>query len=416
MMRNSLIIFVILLIWFMPVRAIQGEIPEPAPLIESGEYDILNILLLGSDTSNPRNVGRTDVIMIASFNRTAGTVALISIPRDLYVYIPDWGMQRINTAMGYGETSEKGSGPTRLMDTIRYNLGLEVHYYARVDFNGFRQIIDSIGGVEIAVDCGIEDWRLLEPSLDPNLEESWGLYTLPIGIHTLNGDDALWYVRSRRTSSDLDRGRRQQVIIRAIWGRAKSLGLFNQMPYLWQQIIATVDTDLNLDDLLTLIPIALQLDNTRMLSLTFRQNIEVVVGRSPEGASILIPQEAAIASLVDRLYQPVIASRAFQNSPTIEIVNASGNRSLGQVAAERLAWEGFMPVIAPESDLRFQQSRIIDFTGQTKGSSADLLQDILRVADEFMFNEPDPERIVDYQVILGSSYYACTYGVRPPSG
>jgi anionic cell wall polymer biosynthesis LytR-Cps2A-Psr (LCP) family protein len=73
--------------------------------------------------------------MVISVNRTQGTVALLSIPRDLYVYIPDAGMQRINTAYAQGELAREGNGPALLIETIRYNLGLPIDRYARVDFN-----------------------------------------------------------------------------------------------------------------------------------------------------------------------------------------------------------------------------------------------------------------------------------------
>src|SRR5690606_2195629 len=134
------------------------QIPEPMPLVDEGDYDIVNFLLLGADTTNSDNSGRTDVLTIVSVNRTAGTVSMLSIPRDLYVYIPDHQVARINTAFGWGETNlGQRAGAQLLIDTIRYNLGLEIDYYARVDFNGFHQIVDDLGGVEVAVDCAIQD-------------------------------------------------------------------------------------------------------------------------------------------------------------------------------------------------------------------------------------------------------------------
>src|SRR5690606_2262066 len=139
------------------------------------------------DTTNPDNSGRTDVLTIVSVNRTAGTVSMLSIPRDLYVYIPDHQVARINTAFGWGETNlGEGEGAQLLIDTIRYNLGLEIDYYARVDFNGFHQIVDDLGGVEVAVDCAIQDWRLREPGLDPTVEDNWEMFTLPVGVHLMD--------------------------------------------------------------------------------------------------------------------------------------------------------------------------------------------------------------------------------------
>jgi len=152
-----------------PVTAIPPVMPSASS--PDGD-DVLNVLLLGSDTDNPVNAGRTDAIMVASINRTRGTVSLLSIPRDLFVYIPGWTMGRINTAFGYGEQIAPGQGYALLKDTLRYNLGLEIDFYARVDFNGFRAIINALGGVEITVDCALQDWILKEPELDPRMKRA----------------------------------------------------------------------------------------------------------------------------------------------------------------------------------------------------------------------------------------------------
>src|SRR5262245_21989596 len=102
-------------------RAQDGlTIPEAMPAADESGYDLVNFLLLGSDPSNPQNSGRTDVLMIVSINRTAGTVSLLSIPRDLWVYIPGWGMQRINTAFPHGDNTAgyEGGGKQLIEDTV----------------------------------------------------------------------------------------------------------------------------------------------------------------------------------------------------------------------------------------------------------------------------------------------------------
>src|SRR4051812_20562019 len=166
--------------------------PEAMPLLDNAGYTIENFLLLGSDTTNPVNAGRTDVMVIVSVNRTAGTVSMLSIPRDLYVYIPGYRVYRINSAYGYGEHDGTG-GFQLLSDTIRYNLGIQIDHYARVDFSDFKNIVDALGGVEISVDCAIQDWRLKEPDLDQTVADNWQKFTLPMGVYQMDGDLALWY-------------------------------------------------------------------------------------------------------------------------------------------------------------------------------------------------------------------------------
>ncbi len=417
-MTRLKLIFLLLLLFSLPVMA-QSEneiIPEPMPPVDEQGYDIVNYLLLGSDTSNPQNSGRTDVMMIVAVNRTTGTVALVSLPRDLYVYIPGWEMYRLNSAYGYGEQQREGGGIELLKETIRYNLGLDIDYYARVDFNGFKGIVDALGGVELSVDCAIEDWRLREPALDPTVEENWEKFTIPVGVHRMDGDLALWYVRSRRTSSDFDRGRRQQDMMRALWRHIRDIGLLEQLPDIWGQVTEMVRTDVTLQDMLGLIPLAVNLDTSRIVSYTFRPEIDVKTWMTPEGASVQVPVREEMMALGQKIVQPPTESQLVREHASIEIVNASGMASLGRVAADRLAVEGFVPVISDAAVPSQTYSAIYDYTGRTKGSSLGVLQSILRVSDESLFREPDANRTYDFRVVIGSSYYACTHSVLPPTG
>ncbi len=399
------------------ITAQEDVVPPPMPMLDEGNYDVTHFLLLGSDTANPNNIGRTDALMVVSVNRTSGTVSFLSIPRDLYVYIPGHGMNRINTAFGFGEGDEQveGGGAELLKETIAYNLGIEIDYFARINFASFRALIDDLGGIDVAVDCAIQDWRLREPDLDPTLEENWIMFTLPVGMHHMDGDLALWYARSRRTSSDFDRGRRQQVIMRAIWQRVRALNLYDQLRDIYPQVAESVTTDIELDDLIGLVPLATTIDASRIAAYTFRANIEVTFFTSPEGMSVVRPVPEAIMALAQQMITPPNESELVREHANIEIVNASGVRGFAQVAAERLAWEGFLPTLSSDSVPYRDYTVIYDYTGQRKGSSLSTLQRILRVSDEGVIIEPDPNRTVDFRVIIGGNYYSCTHNVLPPT-
>lgn len=394
----------------------QDDEPLPAsvPMIDEQGYDVTNILLLGSDTSNPNNSGRTDVLLIVSVNRTEGTVALLSLPRDLYVYIPGWRTYRINSAYGHGEQVEAGGGPGLLKETISYNLGLEVDYYARVDFAGFKYLVDAVGGVELTVDCAIQDWQLREPEIDPTIESNWSLFTLPVGLHHMDGDLALWYVRSRRTSNDFDRGRRQQDMLRAIWWRIEDLGLTQQIPEIWGQVSALVDTDLTLPDVIGLLPVAVKLNNIRLTNYRFEQNHHTLSAYTDNGESVQVPVHEQIADLLQEMMTPPTNNQMVTDVIHVEIINATGIADMGRVAADRLAWEGFSVSLVDEVVSRQQYTTIYDYTGQSKGHNRDILQDVLRVADEGVVVQPESAREVDYRVVLGSTYYACTHNVLSP--
>lgn len=391
-------------------------VPVPMPLLDFGDYEVVTFLLLGSDTSNPQNAGRTDVIMLVFVNRTANTLSMLSVPRDLYVYIPERGMQRINTAYGFGENGGgEGGGSALLIETVRHNLGIEVDYHARVDFNDFRDIVNGVGGVEIAVDCAIQDWRLTEPGLDPSDANNWELFTLPVGMHLMDGDLALWYARSRRTSSDFDRGHRHQALMLALWRRVTELGLLNQLPDIWTQVVETVDTDVTLQDAVGLLPVLASIDASQIQSFTLTPYIEVEPGVSPEGANILHINRGAMLSLEDLLITPPTERQLVQERPTVAVINASGVEDLALVVADRLSWEGFVPVVVDGDVPQRRYTSVVDYTGSAKSTSLSTIQDTLRVTDAGVRVEPNAEREFDFRVEVGSEYFACTRNVIAPT-
>src|SRR5574337_1057300 len=149
-----------------PLATPSIPIPEPMPQLHL-DKDIVNILLLGRDTARGSNSYRTDVIIVVSINKKTNSVTLLTIPRDLYVYIPGWTMNRINTASLHGDAiGYPGGGVALLEQTILYNLGIPIHGWARIDFDGFKEVVDLLGGVDIPVSCEMTDWRLKDPALD----------------------------------------------------------------------------------------------------------------------------------------------------------------------------------------------------------------------------------------------------------
>lgn len=397
---------------------ITGDIPEAMPLVDEGGYDIINILLTGHTTgNNSSNPGLTDSLMIVSVNKTIGSVAVVSIPRDLWVYMPDTGMVKINQVYFFAEREEAGSGFAALKATIQYNLGVVVDYYARVNFDSFSALINSVGGIEISVDCAIQDWRLKEPDLDVSNPDNWEMYTLPVGRHTLRGSMALWYVRSRRTSNDIDRGRRQQDVLRALYRKIRAQGLLENFPVLWEQLNQIVVTDITLPTALHLLPVALNTDTADIQYFTFRLTQEVNNGFSDdEGRFILEPNREAIAVLMQQVVLPPTASQSRRQLPTVAVVNASGIDGLAMVTADRLELEGFRAIILDEPGSRRAYNYVIDYTGLDKSNPIESIKDVLSIADSEVEVMPDPQRQYDYMVYIGSEYptFSCTRPVEPP--
>jgi LCP family protein required for cell wall assembly len=219
-------------------------IPPPAEPLAFPEGTV-NILLLGSDRRSGTGF-RTDAILILSMQPANGLVALISVPRDLYVYLPGYTVSRINTAWIYGESLDvPGGGPQLLLDTVRYNLGVPVDRYALVEMSGFRQIVEIVGGIDVRVACEYTDWRLRRPDLPDQVASNWALFTMDPGVIHMDGDTALWYARSRARSSDFDRTRRQQEVLRALYREALRPDLLARIPELYNALQYSVRTNLS---------------------------------------------------------------------------------------------------------------------------------------------------------------------------
>lgn len=400
----------------LPINTPIAAIPLRAELVEN-DSDIINILLLGSDTSTD-SIGQTDVIIIVSINTEVGSVAMWHIPRDLLVYIPGYTIDRINRTFAVG-ANWPGGPPALMKEMIIYNFGIEIDFYARVDFSDFREIIRELGDLTVSVDCQITDWRLIDPDNTPaeafneaTWEPYWEYYTLPMGVHTLNPYMALWYARSRVTTNDLDRGRRQMDILRAMWAQAREQGIFTQVATLWPRALEIVDTDMQLEDVLRLVPIAITID----LNDIERYNLELGVHAEgwttpDDGRSVLLPNWVAIRSLAKQFVTPPTQNRLQFDAKTIEIYDGT-NYGLGwdRVAADRLAWEGFNPEIIDSRGIsRHEVTLLYDYTGERKGSEVERIQQILRLGDSQIISEPDPNRTHDYRVVVGQSYNACIY-------
>ncbi len=396
-------------------------IPTGVTAVDRQGYDLVNILLLGADDEvTGDDIARTDTMIILSINRTTGTVAMLSLPRDLFVWIPGWTMQRLNLAYTHGEQvgwTDGGFGLIR--QTIFYNLGINVHYYAIINLSGFTQIVEAVGGVDVAVDCAIQDYAIIGATVPTAAGEgdADALYTLPVGFYHFNGGEALWYARSRGNSSDFDRGRRQQQILRAIWRQTRSTGQLASLPDLWGEATQIVRTNLTFEDMVTLVPIALNLNTGNIEHFTFARLYHTTPWTTPDGSNVQIPNYDAVRELMTDFYTPPTESQVILEGAQVAVYNGTSNTNWDRVAAERLGWDGFNAVAAGAADRAdYTDTVLIDHTGQTKGSSLQEIARLLNVSPENIILEPDPNRENDFEVILGRNYNSCTFAVLPIEG
>ena len=258
------------------VYPISTQIPYPVGMLSQPENQI-NILLLGSDIRPNATSFRTDTIILMTINKDLGTVNLTSIPRDLYVYIPGWTVQRINTAMNHG-------GYHSLAMTLAYNFGVYPDHYLMINFNNFVKVINSLGGIDVEVGKNFSDQRT-----------GYGWYQVKKGTVHMDGDTALWYVRSRYTSSDIDRLRRAQEVIQAVGYRLLSFDVLTRAPELYAIYKDTVSTDLGLGDINKLLPAAKILVKTQNVGRYVVDYSMVYDWTEPyTGAMVLVPNRYSI--------------------------------------------------------------------------------------------------------------------------
>ena len=388
--------------WIPPNISAPNYAPAPFPILTDTET--VTFALLGSDTRGGRSF-RTDTIVIAALRPKSGQVTLISIPRDLWVYVPSYGMQRVNTAYEFGDINHyPGGGPASLKDTLLYNLGIRIDHLAMVDFDGFRQIVDTLGGVDVPVACAYTDWHLIDPSYDPYNENNWSLYTVGPGVVHMDGDLSLWYARSRKKSSDFDRGRRSQEVLRAIYSRALQAGVITKIPQLYNDLNYAVTTDLDLPDLLQLAPLALHLTNADIRSYYIGKSL-VTGWMTPGGASVLLPNGPAIQAMLQEALSPSRRTPEM-DSILIEVRNGTYNSGWDTLAAQRLNYAGYEARAAPADRPDYAGSLLYDLTAAQDPNRAASLLAVLGLPPSALVSTP-MQSDLSYVLILGADYQPC---------
>ncbi len=256
------------------------------------------VLVMGLDR-RPGETGlayRTDTMMLVSLDPATNSLGVLSIPRDLYVSVPGYGeLQRVNTPMVLGELQRRGFGPELAMQTVQYNLGMRVHDYVAVDFNGFIQFIDTIGGITVETTYTINDPQY------PSMNYGYDPFYLPPGVHELDGATALKFARTRHGSSDFRRAQRQQQVLYAVRDRLLEPGalanLIVNAPSLWVDFQENVSTGLTLDQIIQLTlylkDIPEENISTGVISEQYVFNYS-----TPSGAAVLVPDRNRIGPLM----------------------------------------------------------------------------------------------------------------------
>lgn len=284
------------------IHLTQPTQPPSAPSPSPSKSETLSVLLLGTDRRGPEGgTNNTDTLMLAQFDPGTHRIAVLSIPRDLYVDIPGHGSGRINTAYALGLNDGNG-GLVLARETVSDTLGIPVQHAVLVDFQACVAIIDTIGGVDIEVPYDIYD------ATYPDQGTGYDPFYISAGEHHLGGDTALKYARTRATSAgDFDRAARQRQLILAIRDRVLSLELMPtlvaQSPQLWAQFKDSFETDLTLSEIVDLMVTASRVPADQIVMAGIDQTYTRPY-TTPGGAQVLLPDEVRIRALVTEVFSP----------------------------------------------------------------------------------------------------------------
>jgi LCP family protein required for cell wall assembly len=278
-----------------------GTLPPPlsTPVPWDGKSRV-SILLLGldyRDWQQGSGAPRTDSMMLLSLDPISRKVSMLSIPRDLWVEIPGFTHNRINTAYSSGEGNRlPGGGPGLAMKAVEKLIGVPIQYYAVVDFATFERLIDEIGGIDVLVMERIK--------ISPIGRLSHWLDAKP---YHLDGPDALAYARIRKGGGgDFRRAERQQQVAMAILDRVVGFnvlpGLILKSPQLYQELSSGVRTNMSLDQMITLAWLGISIPKENFQLAVIGPPKMVGFYTRPDGAQVLRPIPSEIRILRDQLF------------------------------------------------------------------------------------------------------------------
>jgi polyisoprenyl-teichoic acid--peptidoglycan teichoic acid transferase len=365
--------------------------PDSPDLPDWGKQEPFNILLLGVDSRDEDEIARSDTLIIVSIDPAAKTVGMVSIPRDLLVTIPSWGDDKINAAYARGVVMDAPmTGPALTRATIEYNFGITIHYFAEVDFVGFINIVNTLGGVIIDVPAVIKD---------DNYEWTRAYFTS--GPQHMDGDTALRYVRTRYDDNDFARGMRQQQVLIALRQQGVSLNLITKAQELLEELGDSARTDLEPRQVLALARLANDIGTENITTYSLLEATTEVW--QPGQPYYLVPDWDKIDAIMDEMVpERPDTDDNIDRRAMIQIQNATFVDRLAARGAGRLEQDGFENVSTTQaSDAGNHPASEIIVYGD-KMDTARYIAALLGVEERLIVQgDPGASNGYDIVVILG---------------
>ncbi|HJZ47529.1 MAG TPA: LCP family protein, partial [Roseiflexaceae bacterium] len=335
-----------------------GELIPTLPPPPDALREPVNILLIGVDKRpNAEDGVRSDTLILVHLDPLDKWASMLSIPRDSVASIPHLGYAKINAAYSYGfmnaaaiygeGTQPDAAGAALAAETVEHFLSVKVDFTAQVDFHGFEALVDSVGGVVMDVPTPLLDAEY--PTEDYGVERIY----IPEGLQVMNGHTALIYARSRHASTDFDRSRRQQAVLRALLQQVRARGLLDNVATLpeWAAVLEqNVRTTLPIGDLGMvngLATLARGLTGDRIVQLSINPND---VALDSEDGSDLHWNRSDLAALVSRWQagppsapaaDPASQAPAGGESGRVQVLNGAAVDGLAGRVSSFLNSQGF---------------------------------------------------------------------------
>ncbi len=367
--------------------AIGGAVPDVSIPPWDGK-ERLNILLIGSDQRPSEGSYNTDTLIVVSIDPVTKQVSMFGLPRDTVdIPVPPGPARRVFGTAYRGkingwftavrDRSDLFPGTDRTrgyngLKAIMGNLyGLDIKYFVEVNFDGFRAVVDSVGGVTINVQIPVSDDRY--PSVNGRLERVY----IPSGIQHMDGTQALRYARSRHESSDFDRGQRQQRVLLSLREQADPQSLIPRLPDLVTALKRAVRTDVPVDQLAPLLGLASQVDTKNIRSYVFAPPLYSSHTCADPRGCVVYPRLDRIRAAVDAAFSSdpadeVLRETLAQEGAGVWVLNGMADRDRGTRLAGYLEYHGLAasaPRQRPEGPVP-AKTRIVVYNGAEADAAA----------------------------------------------
>ena len=361
---------------------VAASVPSTSNLVGNSRFAFL---LLGYGGGGHDGAYLTDSMMVVIVDPNQKTLTLLSLPRDSWVPLYFNGKtadyNKINTAYAFAKDptvypdrlaryqGDQGAG-NFAMDTVSRLLGIPIQYYLGLDFQGFRDMIDAVGGIDVNVPDGFA--AQYPANDDPSFDASWMIVRFQPGLQHMNGERAIEYARARETIDNLNEGtdfarsRRQRLIIEAFKTRLLQPGGLIHLPQLLSIASQHVDTNYSIPNVAQLSQLALDWKSVKIYqtALTTGNYLEDATG--PEGTYIVVPSSndhswAQIRAFVQRLWTDP-ATATMMASTTIIVENDTGVAGVAGRVSDALAAMGYHvgdPITGSVQD----HTDLVDHTG-----------------------------------------------------